>query len=291
MGDQKKRVLTRIGPLRLFVFFLVLALAFGGPQYLLHFHILPQVAKHWRDLVVLGADVVICVLCVSLYALLVGWLERRDIRELDLKQGLPLAGIGMVLAVIMFAIVYAILFAAKAATWQGFGSTHWLLNFAGLALISGICEELLFRGAVYRITEDMFGTTAALIISGALFGLMHLGNPHASLIAGIAIALEAGILLGAAYAMTRNLWLPIGIHIGWNFAEGGIFGAAVSGGMGGRGLFAIPLNGPDWLTGGAFGPEASVVTIGVCTAAGLYFVWRTWRSGRWCRAGVRLMLD
>jgi membrane protease YdiL (CAAX protease family) len=280
---------TRIGPLRLVLFFLVLALAFGGPQYLLHFHILPQIARQWRDLAVLGADAIICVLCISLYALLVGWLERRDIRELAFKPGLAATGFG--LAIAMFTLVYAILFAARAATWHGFGSAKWLLSFAGLALISGVCEELLVRGAIYRITEDMFGTTAALIISGALFGLMHLGNPHASLVAGIAIALEAGILLGAAYAMTRNLWLPIGIHIGWNFAEGGIFGAAVSGGMGGRGLFNIPLTGPDWLTGGAFGPEASVVTIGVCTAAGLYFVWRTWRSGRWCRAGVRLMLD
>jgi membrane protease YdiL (CAAX protease family) len=162
---------------------------------------------------------------------------------------------------------------------------------ATMAILSGVCEELIFRAGIYRITEDMFGTGIALVISGAVFGLVHLGNPHASLIAGIAIALEAGILLGAAYAATRNLWFPIGIHIGWNFAEGGIFGASVSGTPAGHGLLNIPLAGPDWLTGGAFGPEASVVTIVICTAAGLYFVVQTIRKGRWCRAGFRMLLD
>jgi membrane protease YdiL (CAAX protease family) len=286
-----KRVVARIGLLRLLAFFVLLALAYGGTQYLLQFQIMPGIARSLRGLVALGADIVICVLCISLYALLVGWLERRDVIELHLKRGLPLLGIGLALAVGMFAIVYAVLFGVHAATWQGFGGTQWLLPMAAMAILSGVCEELLFRGGVYRITEDMFGTGAALLISGALFGLLHLGNPHASLLAGIAIAVEAGILLGAAYAATRNLWLAIGLHIGWNFAEGGIFGAAVSGGMGGRGLLNIPLHGPDWLTGGAFGPEASVVTLAVCTAAGLYFVWRTIRVGRWCRAGFRMMLD
>jgi Archaeal/vacuolar-type H+-ATPase subunit I len=285
------RVVARIGLLRLLAFFVLLALAYGGPQYLLQLQILPAVARDLRGFVALGAEIVICVLCVSLYALLVGWLERRDAVELRLKRGLPLLGIGIVLAIALFAAVYAALFGLHAATWQGFGGTQWLLPMAAMAILSGICEELLFRGGIYRITEDMFGTGAALLISGGLFGLLHLANPHATLIAGIAIAVEAGILLGAAYAATRNLWLPIGIHIGWNFAEGGIFGAAVSGGMGGRGLLTIPLHGPDWLTGGAFGPEASAVTIAVCTAAGLFFLWRTIKTGRWCRAGVRMMLD
>lgn len=289
MGGQ--RVIARIGLLRLLAFFVLLALAYGGPQYLLQLQILPAVARDLRGLVALGAEIVICVFCVSLYALLVGWLEKRDAIELHLKRGLPLLGIGVVLAIALFAAVYAMLFGLHVATWQGFGGTQWLLPMAAMAILSGICEELLFRGGIYRITEDMFGTGAALLISGGLFGLMHLTNPHATLIAGIAIAIEAGILLGAAYAATRNLWLPIGIHIGWNFAEGGIFGAAVSGGMGGHGLLGISLHGPEWLTGGAFGPEASVVTIAVCTATGLYFLWRTIRSGRWCRAGFRMMLD
>ncbi len=283
--------LRRFGLLRLVVFFLVLGLAYAGPQILLQLQILPHLAKELRGPVALGTAVITGVLSISVYALLVGWLERRDIIELGLRRGLPLAIVGMVLAVLMFAIVYAVLFGAKAAVWQGFGSTYWLVGMAAMAIVSGVCEELIFRAAIYRITEDMFGTTIALVISAVVFGLVHLANPHATLIAGIAIALEAGILLGAAYAATRNLWFPIGIHIGWNFAEGGIFGASVSGGRAGHGLLNIPLSGPDWLTGGGFGPEASAVTIVVCTAAGLYFVIQTIRKGRWCRAGFRMLLD
>jgi hypothetical protein len=283
--------LRRLGVLRLVVFFLVLALAYAGPQVLLQLQILPHLAKELRGPVAFGTAIVTCVLSISVYALLVGGFERRGIVELGLRRGLPLAITGIVLAVLMFAAVYAVLFGAKAAVWQGFGSTHWLLGMATMAIVSGVGEELIFRACIYRITEDMFGTGIALVISAAVFGLVHLANPHASLIAGIAIALEAGVLLGAAYAATRNLWFPIGIHMGWNFAEGGIFGASVSGGPAGRGLLNMPLSGPNWLTGGGFGPEASAVAIVACTVAGLYFVVRTIQKGRWCRAGFRMLLD
>jgi membrane protease YdiL (CAAX protease family) len=281
----------RIGLLRLVLFFVLLVIAGFGAKGILNGHVLPNIPAALRNWVGLGANLVICVFMISVYALLVGIFERRDILELSIKRGARLWACGLALAVAMFCLIYAVFLGLGTARWQGFAGTAYLLPMAVMALFSGISEELIFRGGVYRITEDMFGTGAALLISGALFGLLHLGNPHASLLAGIAIAVEAGILLGAAYAATRNLWLAIGIHMGWNFAEGGIFGASVSGLPSGQGLFRIPLAGPDWLTGGEFGPEASVVTLAICTAAGLYFVWRTMRTGRWCRAGFRMMLD
>ena len=281
----------RAGLVRLFVFFLVLFLAYAGPQILLQLQILPHAAKDLREVILLAHAAITAMLGLGVYGLLVAVFERRHAIELNPGRGLPLAAAGLGLAILMFCVVYAVLFALRAAAWHGFAGTAWLAAMAGLAIASGVCEELIFRGGIYRITEDMFGTGAALVISGALFGLLHLANPHASLLAGIAIALEAGILLGAAYAATRSLWFPIGIHIGWNFAEGGVFGAPVSGSPAGRGLFDLPLSGPEWLTGGAFGPEASLVTVAICTLAGLYFVVRTIRSGRWCRVGFRLMLD
>lgn len=290
-APKKKRFVSRIGFLRLVVFFVVLTLAYAGPQILLQSLIMPHVAKEMREWVALATAAITCLLSISVYALLVGWMERRHIIELNLGRGIPLVLAGTALAILMFCILYALLFGLHAATWMGLGSTKWLLPMVSMALASGVCEELIFRAGIYRITEDMFGTGIALLISGALFGLLHLANPHSSLLAAGAIALEAGVLLGAAYAATRNLWFPIGIHMGWNFAEGGIFGAAVSGGKPGHGLLNFPLHGPDWLTGGGFGPEASVVTVVVCTAAGIYFVWRTIRTGRWCRIGFRMLLD
>jgi hypothetical protein len=76
----------------------------------------------------------------------------------------------------------------------------------------------------------------------------------------IGIALTAGILLAGAYVVSRRLWLPIGLHFGWNFALGGIFGLAVSGNRV-EGWLQCRLEGPEWLTGGIFGLEASLVTI------------------------------
>jgi uncharacterized protein len=283
--------IRRIGLLRLALFVVVLAFVDFGAQAFVQLRIIPLIAKDMRHWVALGSVATICVLVVSIYALLVGILERRHIIEFGLKRGIPLVIGGIVLATAMFGIVYAVYFGLHAATWQGYAGTGFVLPMVTMALISGVGEEVICRGGIYRITEDMFGSGIALAISGLLFGLMHLGNPGASLFAAVAIAVEAGILLGAAYAATRSLWLPIGIHIGWNFAEGGIFGASVSGGPIGHGLLNIPLKGPDWLTGGAFGPEASVVPLVICTLAGIYFMRRTMKTGRWCRIGFRMLLD
>lgn len=129
-------------------------------------------------------------------------------------------------------------------------------------------EEVLFRGLVFRILEDGAGSMVALVVSAALFGGIHATNAHATFTAVAAIAIEAGVLLGAAYMFARNLWLPIGLHFAWNFFEGPVFGTAVSG-TGGRSLVAATVTGPSWLGGGDFGPEAGIVAVvaGVVTAA------------------------
>ncbi len=123
----------------------------------------------------------------------------------------------------------------------------------------------MFRGLIFRIAEQSLGTVWALIISAVLFGLIHLIGPGTDLYGAIAIIFEAGILLAAAYVLTRRLWLCIGMHIAWNFTQGGIFGVAVSG-TPSRGLLHRELTGPEWLTGGKFGAEASIVAIIVCMA-------------------------
>ena len=140
------------------------------------------------------------------------------------------------------------------------------------------------RGVVFRRLEQGLGTTIALVISAVLFGLMHAGNRGATWISTLAIVLESGVLLGLAYTATRSLWLPIGLHFGWNFTEGGIFGAAVSGGQN-TGLIVAPLSGSPLITGGAFGPEASlaalIVSLCASTALACYVVREgAWRSKR-----------
>jgi membrane protease YdiL (CAAX protease family) len=143
-----------------------------------------------------------------------------------------------------------------------------------VALASGVTEEILFRGIIFRITEEKLGSVYALAITAAMFGLIHLGNPNATLWSAFAIAVEAGIMLAAAYMLTRSLWLPIFIHISWNFAESGIFGTALSGMDLPSTFFSAKVLGPPLVTGGAFGPENSVIALGACSIAGAIFLYK-----------------
>lgn len=246
---RKKRIFARIAVVRLLLFFIFLAVVYAGGQVLLQ-QIAQRISPDIALAVSTGGTVLVSILAISVYALLVGWLERRDIGELAVLRGFPLLIGGAILACLMFCGVYAVLWGLHAATWLGITGYAGIVPFIAMAVLSGVGEELIFRGGVFRILEDMFGTTLALILSGTLFGALHLMNPHATWISSLAIALEAGVLLAAAYAATRNLWFPIGLHIGWNFTEGGVFGAAVSGNGGGHGIVNMPLHGPTLLTGG-----------------------------------------
>jgi hypothetical protein len=89
-----------------------------------------------------------------------------------------------------------------------------------------------------------------------------------------------GLMLGAAFALTGRLWLPIGIHTGWNFAEGSLFGTAVSGSNVGASAIRAKLAGPELLAGGRFGPEASIVTVMVLLVATVILLWLVARRQR-----------
>jgi membrane protease YdiL (CAAX protease family) len=134
------------------------------------------------------------------------------------------------------------------------------------ALLSGYTEEIVVRGILFRITEEVLGTWLALALSAVLFGFAHVFNPYATVVSSAMIGLEAGVLLGIAFVLTRRLWFAIGLHAAWNFAEGGLFGVPVSG-YKLEGLLRGELSGSPALTGGAFGPEASVVALAVCSVA------------------------
>lgn len=148
-----------------------------------------------------------------------------------------------------------------------------------MALASAYTEELLFRGILLRILEEFLGTWIALLGSSALFALIHAANPNATLFSVVAIFLEAGILLGAAYILTRRLWLAIGIHFAWNFTQAGIFGVNVSGTSLG-GLLDSELSGPALLSGGRFGIETSVFAVVLCLGVGIALVVLAHRKGR-----------
>jgi membrane protease YdiL (CAAX protease family) len=175
---------------------------------------------------------------------------------------------GLLVGAVLFSVVIAVLTLTHCYT-ASFQSWNPLLPALAVFLFVALFEELLFRGVLFRLIEKMTGTWIALVLSAVLFGAIHIRNPHASIFSSLAIALEAGVLLALAYVLTRSLWFAIGIHWGWNLFEGSIFGTQVSGGEFTATVFHSKMDGPTWLTGGSFGPEAGVVALIVCVAAAL----------------------
>src|SRR5260370_910510 len=119
----------------------------------------------------------------------------------------------------------------------------------------------------------------ALGISALVFGFAHARNPGASIVSSLAIAVEAGGLLAAAFILTRNLWFPIGMHWAWNFFQGPIFGVPVSG-MRMPSLLDAYLEGPRAWTGGAFGLEAGLPAGVFASALGLTMLGQERAEGR-----------
>ena len=192
-------------------------------------------------------------------------LERRKAVELSGNgAGLEFAA-GSALGFGLFAATVACLWLGGYYRVEGIGSLPSAALLMTMGLLPGFLEEIVTRGIVFRITEESLGTWLAMIISALLFGFLHLGNEGATWFAAVCIAVEAGILLAAAYVTTRRLWFPIGLHFAWNFTQGGIFGIPVSG-IPVRGLLKSTLTGKELYSGGKFGAEASIFAVGVCTS-------------------------
>ena len=226
---------------------------------------------------------------LSLYWLFVRHVEGREPLELGRVGAVREWSIGAFTGFIAIAITILAMALAGAYHVVGFNSPAILLKYYTTVIGAGIWEELLFRGIMFRLIERWLGSIVALIVSGLLFGLVHLGNDHATMSAAIGIAIEAGIMLGAIYMITRRLWAAIGLHMAWNFTQGAVFGAPVSGFNDG-GIINASFTGPVWLTGGEFGPEASLPAMVLCTAIGIGLLIAAWRQKRFIAPSIARFL-
>jgi len=196
-------------------------------------------------------------------------LSRRTLLDLG-------AGIGIAM------LVMAVIFAAESAlgwltltgfAWRGQPASQVASNslvFLAVFVLVGWSEELMSRGYHLQTLASGLNLTWGLVLSSAVFGVLHLANPHATLASALGIFL-AGLFLGYAYIQTRQLWLSIGLHIGWNFFEGVVFGFPVSG-LDVYRLVHIQVAGPALWTGGAFGPEAGLIVV-PALLAGVVLIW------------------
>lgn len=231
------------------------------------------------SLAALAVAAMVAAIAVAGYLAFTMLVERRGNVEFALGGAARELGVGLLLGFGLFSAVVAVIAALGGYQVIGTRDASVLAGVIALSITSGVIEEIMLRGLFFRLIEEMLGSWAALILSAALFGALHLGNDNATLLAGTAIALEAGIMLAAVFMVTRRLWAAIGLHAAWNFTQGGIYGIAISGNQT-DGLLRARISGPELLTGGAFGAEASLPAMLICTAFGIGVVMLARRRGQ-----------
>lgn len=211
------------------------------------------------------------------FALLAYWAyvrcyERRKVDELrpkarNIAVG-ALAGAGLI------AVAALSLFAIGVYELTGFrGMQRGLLGVAGLIVVAAMLEELVYRGIIFRTLENAWGTTAALWLQSLLFGIVHLENigegaNTAELVTTVVSVTLLGALWTLVYVHSRSLWVTGAHHAAWNFAI--ILTGLPLSGLGDwivLAPFASRYQGPEWLTGGAFGPESSFITMALVAVA------------------------
>lgn len=195
------------------------------------------------------------------------WVEGRPFAALGLPLGRELwrgllagSAIGGGFIVTLVALQVALGWLRLEA--EGGTAVEWLARVGGLGLLLAVAatgEELLFRGYAFQVLVESIGAPLAVVISSAAFGALHFFNPEVSYLALVNIAL-AGALMAAVYLRTRSLWTAIGLHWAWNWLMSAVFDLPVSGFDFDVPGYDVVLLGPDPLTGGAFGPEGSVLT-------------------------------
>ncbi|SEK95357.1 CPBP family intramembrane glutamic endopeptidase [Haloferax larsenii] len=215
------------------------------------------------------------------------YIDRRTVSDLgfgidrdwllDLGFGLALGGVLMTL---IFLVGLATDWIAVTQFRLGPDRVLGVVALFVFFIAVGISEELLLRGVVLtNVAEGLrwrfdvpTALTVALVVSSAIFGIAHLQNPNSSLASTLSITL-AGVMLGLGYVLTGDLAIPTGIHISWNFVQGGVYGFAVSGLDFGTSLVETTERGPDVVTGGPFGPEAGLLGIGAMVVGALCIAW------------------
>ncbi len=221
-----------------------------------------QLTARVEGTVSLICTIVMGFLAILVYKLTLTYLARRSTPEIARQRAGIEALLGVLTGTIFIAGSVLIIMALGGYSFQWASSADTssvLISTIEAALGAAIVEELIFRGLMLQALDRLGGKPLALAVTSLFFGVAHLGNAGATLWSGFAIALEAGVLLGAAFLWRRNLWFAIGLHFAWNTLEG-LLGIPVSG-HSSAGLFTVEVHGAALLTGGDFGLEGSIVPV------------------------------
>jgi len=238
---------------------------------------LTSIGKDFKNLI---GGIFTAILAIISYTYLFKLYEKREITEFSKKGIIKNLSIGIVLGAILQSLTILVIYLKGGYSVISINPILFIIPPLTMGITSAIIEEVIIRGIIFRIPEEKLGSYISLLISALIFGALHMGNPNSSFSAGIGIAIQAGLLLGAAYIYSRNLWFPIAIHFAWNFTQSAIFGANVSGGSISKTLITSKIEGAEWFTGGQFGPEGSIQATAFCLIATIILLVLSHKQGK-----------
>ncbi len=246
--------------------FLALAMSFALTEFLLP-----------KDMRVAWPNLAAALACALGYWIYVNRVERRQVTELSGSGALAEWARGAGLGVLLGLLTLAPLWGLGAYRIEGRGDAFSLVEQMPEMMLVSVFEELLIRGVIFRIAEQAWGSRRALVLSTVLFVAAHL--PGDITVMGMLVTAAASLAFTAAFQLSRRLWLPIGMHFAWNYLFSAVFSVPVSG-HAAEGWLQGSMSGPAWLSGGAYGVEASAPALVMWAVASLLLLRRAHGRGR-----------
>ena len=206
------------------------------------------------------------------YTLLFRVYEKREIKELSASAFGKYATLGFIIGILLQSLFILVIYIGGTYAVDHVNPVSTLITPLAFSLTAGFVAEILIIGIVFRLLEEQSGTVIALTAFIILFAVLHLKANGATFVSVGATALQAGFMLPAAYVFSRNLWLPVFLHFGWDSAEPGIFGGINPSTHITEGLLTSKITGPSLLTGGQTGPQDSLQSLIFCLLTGIVFL-------------------
>ena len=246
--------------------FLALALSFAVTETLLP-----------RNMSVAWPNAVAALACALGYLVYAKWVERRTVTELGGSGALIEWAGGAALGVLLGLLTLAPLWGMSVYRVEGLGDSSPFIKQVPEMLLVSVMEEILMRGVVFRIAQQAWGTRRALVLTTLLFVVAHLPGEISPV--GMLVTAAASLAFTAAYQLSGRLWLPMGMHFAWNYLFSAVFSVPVSGHEA-QGWLQGSMSGPDWLSGGAYGVEASAMALFVWSVAAALLLRRAYARGK-----------
>ncbi len=251
---------------------LIVAL-FIAPFLLFHNNVIADLIASSSGLlysILVNADAVVSiVIFMLLYSLYVRYVEKRKAYEISREKSVVEFGLGFLIsfALVGFMVLLMVLLGYYRVIETG--SLQIIVDSFFFFGMGAFLQVLAFRVVLFKLFEELLGSWFAFVLVAAIFGAAHTANPNTSLWSILALIIT-DILLVSAFIYTRRIWLVWGIHMGWNFFQDGIFGMPNSGITRFPSWIQPVISGPEWITGGGRGIEASVIA--VCLSLGVAIV-------------------